>query len=155
MKTRTTAEATSEPSSPGVNDSVVPGTSAELDSFNENINFDSYLRQHFVTNRDINIDQQNLQSLEREINFKLVAFLREPVLPSKSSILEYWQQKKMTDPYLYNLAKVVLATPPTSVSVERLFSSLKFVLNNLRMSLNDLIIDDVLVVRNNHLFSLE
>lgn len=155
LKRRTTAEATSEPFNPGVNNSVVPGTSAELDSSNENNNFDSYLRQHFVTNRHINIDEQNLQSLEREINFKLVAFLQEPVLPSKRSILEYWEQRKMTDPYLYNLAKIVLATPPTSVSVERLFSSLKFVLNNLRMSLNDLIIDDVLMVRNNHLFSLE
>lgn len=47
------------------------------------------------------------------------------------------------------LAKVVFAVPATQVGVERLFSSLKFVLSNLRYNLNENIVDDILVIRNN------
>ncbi|CAK1582169.1 unnamed protein product [Parnassius mnemosyne] len=152
---RLTRLATPEPSTSGVDDDA-PGTSAELDSCGQNINFGNYLREHFFSIRHTTTDEPHTsQSLEREINLKLIAFIQEPVLPSKTNVLEYWERKQFTDPYFYKLAKVILATPPTSVSVERLFSSLKFVLNNLRMSLSDSIIDDVLVVRNNHLFDEE
>lgn len=139
---RTTQQETTEPEA---------GYSRRLDLISEeHINFDNYLRQTFARNRTTRSEEH---SIERELNFKLVAFLEEPIQPSLCNILDFWEKRKLTDPYLYNLSKVVLATPPTSVSVERLFSSLKFVLNNLRMSLNDSIIEDVMVIRNNHLYS--
>ncbi|XP_063538085.1 uncharacterized protein LOC134747389 [Cydia strobilella] len=128
----------------------VPGTSetSEADT-RASDSFEDYLRHQFAGNERINVQF----TLENELIYKLVSFLQEPALPPNSNILEYWSLKKVSHPYLYNMAMVVLATPPTSVSVERLFSSLKFVLNNLRMRLNDSIIEDIMLIRNNNLYS--
>lgn len=87
-----------------------------------------------------------------DLKISLIDFLNQPLLPTHDNILKYWFEKRFTDPQLYYLSNIVLATPPTQVSVERLFSSLKFILNNLRMSLKDSIIDDILVVRNNNIY---
>lgn len=70
-------------------------------------------------------------------------------LPPKEKILTFWKEKALLEPQLYLLSQVVFAVPATQVSVERLFSSLKFVLNDLRYNLNENIVDDVLVIRNN------
>jgi hypothetical protein len=135
-----------QPSGPSTSSSSIGETANHQ---TQNQNFEQYLRHQFVGN-----DRTIIQSsLNNELIYKLVVFLQQPVLPPESNILEYWAKKQMTDPYLFTLARVVLATPPTSVSVERLFSSLKFVLNNLRMRLNDAIIEDIMVIRNNHLYS--
>lgn len=135
--------------SEGVSDSTSePGTSRQ-----GTLSFEDYLRQQFVNNNTNRQQMSNEQSLGREINCKLVEFLQEPILPFDSNIIQYWEKKKLSDPYLFHLARVVLATPATSVSVERLFSSLKFVLNNLRMRLQDYIIEDVMLVRNNSFYS--
>lgn len=132
----------------GLDSTAAQGTS----SLSNQQSFEVFLRQQFTHVTDIQ-DASNTRSLEREINFKLTEFFQEPPLSADHNLLQYWENKKITDPLLYKLAKVVLATPPTSVSVERLFSSLKFVLNNLRMRLDDSIIDDVMIVRNNHLYT--
>ncbi|XP_047020001.1 zinc finger BED domain-containing protein 4-like isoform X2 [Helicoverpa zea] len=99
---------------------------------------------------------QDLPHLNHNDNLQisLLAFLNEPLLPSNTNILNYWESKKITDPQLYLISKIALATPATQVSVERLFSSLKFIMNNLRISLKDTTIDDILIVRNNHLYHL-
>lgn len=87
-----------------------------------------------------------------QLKNSLIDFLNSPLLPTHENILKYWYEKRFTDPQLYSLSTIALATPPTQVSVERLFSSLKFILNNLRMSLKDSIIDDILLVRNNSIY---
>lgn len=87
-----------------------------------------------------------------QLKNSLIDFLNQPLLPTNENDLKYWYEKRFTDPQLYYLFNIALATPPTLVSVERLFSSLKFILNNLRMSLKDSIIDDILVLRNNRIY---
>lgn len=88
-----------------------------------------------------------------QLHALLKNFLNEPLLRSNANILEFWKSRKCTHPQLYFLSEITLSTPPTQVSVERLFSSLKFVLNNLRMSLKDTIIEDILIVRNNTIYN--
>lgn len=79
----------------------------------------------------------------------LKEFNNHPRVNSKDSILQFWEGKKLTDPQLYQLAITMLAIPCTQVSVERLFSSLKYVLSDLRYNLKDSIVEDILVLRNN------
>ncbi|KYQ47162.1 hypothetical protein ALC60_13794 [Trachymyrmex zeteki] len=71
-------------------------------------------------------------------------------LKTKESILEFWENKKLTMPELYKLSKIILAAPATQVSVERLFSALKFILSLLRSNLSKELVNDILVVRCNH-----
>jgi len=52
-------------------------------------------------------------------------------------------------PHLTEIAKVVLATPATQVSVERSFSALNFILNERRTSLSAENINTLLVVKLN------
>ena len=50
-------------------------------------------------------------------------------------------------PELYTLSLVALALPVPQVSVERSFSTLKFVLFPQRSNMNDKILDDIMVIR--------
>lgn len=70
----------------------------------------------------------------------------------KTNILEFWKENSITQPELYKLAMTVLAVPATQVSVERLFSGLKFVLSPLRMNIDEAILEDQLLVRANRIF---
>ncbi|CAH2087433.1 unnamed protein product [Euphydryas editha] len=81
----------------------------------------------------------------------LSMFLEEPLLDSSADVLKFWEQKKGKYPTLYEVAKIVLATPVTQVSVERLFSSMKFIMSDLRLNLKDDIIEDILFIRSYHL----
>ncbi|CAL1672944.1 unnamed protein product [Lasius platythorax] len=47
---------------------------------------------------------------------------------------------------------VILSVPSTQVSVERLFSGLKFILSPLKTNINERILEDQLLVRSNRIF---
>lgn len=89
------------------------------------------------------------RSRPSNIIMRLEEFNNHPRINSKENVLQFWETKKKTDPLLYELATTVLSIPCTQVSVERLFSSLKFVLSDLRYNLKDSIVEDILVIRNN------
>ena len=89
------------------------------------------------------------RSQPSNIIMRLEEFNNYPRINSKENILKFWETRKHSDPLLFKLACNVLAIPCTQVSVERLFSSLKFVLADLRYNLKDSIVEDILVIRNN------
>lgn len=70
-------------------------------------------------------------------------------IDSKSSILDFWEQKSVTFPNLYDIAMIVLAAAGTQVSVERLFSHLKFIWGDQRANLSPENLQNILLVRNN------
>lgn len=78
---------------------------------------------------------------------KLDDFLKESRLKSSTDILSYWNNKNTSE--LYKLAEVLLTVPPTQVSVERLFSALKFILSPHRSRMNGNLVNDILVIRLN------
>ncbi|XP_043461187.1 uncharacterized protein LOC122497881 isoform X2 [Leptopilina heterotoma] len=82
-------------------------------------------------------------------------FLKIPRIPKNENLLEYWETKKDLFPELYSLSNIVHAAPMTQVSVERLFSSMKFILSDLRTNLSHDILDDILLVRSNKELLLE
>ena len=75
-------------------------------------------------------------------------------LSRKKNLLEFWESRRLLQPELYTLATTVLAIPATQVSVERLFSSLRYVMSPLRYNLTADIIDDVLLIHNNDFLGL-
>lgn len=64
-------------------------------------------------------------------------------LAATESVFEYWEKKKLICPELYALAMVVLTIPASQVSVERLFSALRFILRPQRFGLSSRHVDDV------------
>lgn len=59
---------------------------------------------------------------------------------------------EITSPELSELAMTILAVPSTQVSVERLFSGLKFILSPYRTNVSSKHLEDQLLVRTNRLF---
>lgn len=117
----------------------------DIDSFLQRFDQRRSSDQGFNNNQSSTTKQVHLAS-------NLASFLDQRRLPANTDVLSFWDERKNIDPQLNLLANVVLATPPTQVSVGRLFSSLKFVVNNLRMSLKDTLIDDILLICHNHLY---
>ena len=92
-------------------------------------------------------------SLKSEIVKILDSYYAETKrLSRKADVLEYWWDQRKISPELYELSCVALAVPATQVSVERLFSSLRFILNPLRQNLQSTFVEDMLVIRNNTIF---
>ncbi|XP_046389430.1 uncharacterized protein LOC124158293 [Ischnura elegans] len=100
------------------------------------------------------IQKQNSPGCNRGISIKtlLEEFSGVPRISKSQNILLYWESQKSKKPELYALANVALALPMTQVSVERIFSNLKFVLSVLRGKLCPQVVEDVLLVRCNKLF---
>lgn len=120
---------------------------------------DDYLTSNYINKHDdiavlIRRDLLDPQiEIVNELKQSLNLFLQEPLLKFSDHVLKYWENSKLKFPYLYKLSSVVLAAPMTQVSVERLFSSLNFVVSNLRFSMKDDIIEDLLFIRNNSIYN--
>ncbi|XP_008178236.1 uncharacterized protein LOC103307747 [Acyrthosiphon pisum] len=71
---------------------------------------------------------------------------------SQNSTSTFWKSMEDTYPELYILAKIVFAVPSTQVSVERLFSGLKFILSPYRSNITSKNLENQLIVRTNRLF---
>ncbi|XP_034252574.1 uncharacterized protein LOC117652049 [Thrips palmi] len=72
-----------------------------------------------------------------------------PPLSAKENVFTYWEKQKMLCPELYALAMVVLSIPASQVSVERLFSALRFILRPQRFGLSSRHVDDVMFLHAN------
>ncbi|XP_065365489.1 uncharacterized protein LOC135958514 [Calliphora vicina] len=69
-------------------------------------------------------------------SFAEIDTYREGRVDFDANLLEYWEEKKYTFPFLKQLADIVHAAPATEVSVERAFSALRLVLSDLRCNLS-------------------
>lgn len=79
----------------------------------------------------------------------LEGFKNVPRASSDSSVLKYWNDRKNSHAELSELAEIILSVPATQVTVERLFSSLRFIVSHLRASMKPDTVDDILVIRCN------
>ncbi|XP_028982268.1 uncharacterized protein LOC114841448 [Diachasma alloeum] len=70
-------------------------------------------------------------------------------LDPNSDILHFWESKKHVMPQLYQLAIIVHGAPATQVTVERLFSGVRYIYSDLRANLKSKILDDIMVIRCN------
>lgn len=77
-------------------------------------------------------DTQSNDSVESEVQ----RYLREPLEPRSTDLLNYWKSREKLYPTLALMAKCFLAIPGTSVSSERAFSKAKNILGPQRNSLS-------------------
>lgn len=85
-------------------------------------------------------------------NSALLGFAEMERLPHNTNVLEFWQQNEKLYASLTAAARVVFSVPGTQVSVEQLFSQLKFIYSDLRGSLHPRNINNILIVRSNFEF---
>jgi len=83
------------------------------------------------------------------------AFSKENRIDKETNVLQYWLERKNVNPVLFHLSQIVLSVPATQVSVERLFSSLKFILSPQRSQMSETLLNDILLIRANKLFNIE
>lgn len=75
--------------------------------------------------------------------------------PLEIDVLEYWYNKRFSCPVLYKLACIVHAVPASQVSVERCFSTLKYILNNYRTRMGDDVLEKLMLIMLNSKFNNE
>ncbi|XP_032791086.2 uncharacterized protein LOC116928109 [Daphnia magna] len=97
-------------------------------------------------------EKNNENANEAVIEKMIHDFMKPKLIVRSTDVLKYWEDNRLLQHQLYVLAKVVLAVPCTQMSVERLFSGLKFILSVYRSNLTESILEDILVVRANALF---
>ncbi|XP_073841548.1 uncharacterized protein [Musca autumnalis] len=90
----------------------------------------------------------NLRNLESEFSI----YERQPRLPLNGNVMEYWDSQKNI---ISGIANIVLAIPSTQVSVERLFSAMKYVLSDQRNRLSAQNLEHILMVKVNGIFNYQ
>lgn len=70
-------------------------------------------------------------------------------LEKNQTIFDFWEEKKSSFPALYEVACVVNAVPPSQATVERAFSTLKFVFGIHRTNLDQERLENILMIRLN------
>ncbi|XP_037811340.1 uncharacterized protein LOC119603395 [Lucilia sericata] len=97
-----------------------------------------------------------LQNIEKEnygknasIRELLNEFSKEKRLCLHDNVIQWWEDRREIKSQLYNIAMVLLAVPATQVSVERLFSGVKFLMNPSRNRLDEDSLNAIVVIRSN------
>jgi len=99
------------------------------------------------------LSNSQTETIETKIETLLKSFsIEEKRLCHKINILQFWKSKKLVYPELFELSNVVFSVPATQVSVERLFSGLKFVLSPYRCNISAKNLENQLLVRTNMVF---
>ncbi|KAL4090652.1 hypothetical protein QTP88_025446 [Uroleucon formosanum] len=121
-----------------------------------------YLKDNKINSKDNHesMEDQMAESDNSDFNQnsdRLEQFLqeRESVevsCSSQNSTSTFWKSMEDTYPELYILTKIVFAVPSTQVSVEQLFSGLKFILSPYRSNITSTNLESQLIVRTNRLF---
>lgn len=97
--------------------------------------------------QDIDHEGQQTETTDAEVWSSICEFNDKK--PLHANVLKYWHDKRYSDPILYKLAYIVLGVPASQVSVERCFSSLKFVLSDYRTRLGEKTLEQIMIVRLN------
>ncbi|XP_065323660.1 uncharacterized protein LOC135930799 [Gordionus sp. m RMFG-2023] len=128
---------------------TMPTCSYSKDNLDDD--FEDLLKSHESLNKN---NSQGIENYNKciEIEYIIRSFDNIERLEKDTNLLNYWENVKNSMPELYKLAITVLAVPATQVSVERAFSSLKFILSAQRTKLNPEILENILVIRSNSLF---
>ncbi|XP_073816854.1 uncharacterized protein [Musca autumnalis] len=90
----------------------------------------------------------NLANLEPEFSI----YEQQSRLPLNGNVIEYWDSQKNN---ISGIAKIVLAIPSTQVSVERLFSVMKYILSDQRNRLSALNLEHILMVKVNGIYNYQ
>lgn len=96
-------------------------------------------------------EKRNSENRQRcSFESTLDEFENNDIISKESSILKYWETERNGRYHdLAELAQIVYSVPPTQVTVERCFSTLRFILHELRTRMSDEHLEDILLVKAN------
>lgn len=131
-----------------VSNTVEPITSSQLSDMPKTLS-DLLSSLDPIPNSEDQITSSNLR-LETDI----LLYERQPRMPLDSNLMEFWKGQTNS---LICIAEIILAIPCTQVSIERLFSALKYVLSDQRNMFTDspLNLEHILLVRANGVFEYD
>lgn len=89
----------------------------------------------------------NIDNFESDLS----TYERKSRLPLNANVLEYWDSSNI----ISGIANILLAIPSTQVSVERLFSAMKYMLSDQRNRLSPLNLEHILMVKANGIFNYQ
>ena len=99
------------------------------------------------------MSKQALNALKKnQLDQDLEKFEHFPVPEFRKDSLVWWKENMKQFPALSAVALDIISAPVKEVSVERLFSHLKFILNRHRSQMKCNLINDILFLRMNHKF---
>lgn len=84
-----------------------------------------------------------------DLQIEMTRYEKNDRIPIDGNVLEFWASSNSK---LAAIAMVVLAIPSTQVTVERLFSSLKYIFSEQRNRLSPLVLESILLIRANGIF---
>ena len=99
---------------------------------------------------DPNIPVEDDEALKLQLETEINGFFNtrfEEMALDVGCLESFWERKKADYPLLYELFMVLSSVPFTQVSVERLFSHLKFILGDQRSSIGADNLNNILFVR--------
>lgn len=115
-----------------------------------------FLKMNISSDSSVDSLETILKNIEKENSEKhhtvrdlLNEFLKEKRVALHENVLQWWEDRRNIRPQFYIVAKVLLAIPATQVSVERLFSGVKFIMNPSRNRLEEDSLNAILVLRTN------
>ncbi|XP_041985081.1 zinc finger BED domain-containing protein 4-like [Aricia agestis] len=130
------------------NSLLSPGCSRDLTSLS-NISSDSFQSDLQSLEDILSLTQRvraPLDTISLDLDYYLSEYLAAPRLAVTESSIEYWSLKSHR---LAKLALIALAAPITQVTVERLFSVLKFILTPSRNRLLDETLKNIILIKSN------
>jgi len=129
------------------NDDIILNKDSEYDSTTGSDGLEDFLKEK--VNIDNCIESKLSQtSVSHRIETILKSYhIKQNRLNHKINILKFWKSMETVYPEIYILAKIVLSVPSTQVSVERLFSGLKFILSPYKSNINSQNLEDQLLVQ--------
>ena len=86
------------------------------------------------------------ENLDGELVLKITKYNNRYNITADCDLLSFWKLNAKYFHTFNKIAMVVLGIPSTEVSVERIFSTLKYILGDQRMSIDGDILDKLLMV---------
>lgn len=104
--------------------------------------FDNYLKNISVDNIEHNDIKANIENIIEE-------FDNYPRLQYKASILQFWEEHRQSKPELYNISKIVLGVPATQATIERCFTTFKYIMS-IEESMDEHTLENIFLIRLDH-----
>jgi len=115
---------------------TIEGNDNNLTSMDDSDELETFLQEKDnESSLSFNSPSQGSIATRMEAVLKLY-YVDQKRLSHKLDILKFWKQMETSYPQLAELAKTIYSVPSTQVSVERLFSGLKFILSPYRTSVH-------------------
>jgi K+/H+ antiporter YhaU regulatory subunit KhtT len=117
-------------------------------SLSEEESFEKYLRNQGKQHKSQD-SADSSKPTSTNLEAELLAFAGLAIPRKRPNQIDWWTFQNSSFPILSKIALTVITAPLTEVSVERLFSHLKIILNKYRSRLNGSLIEDILFLRLN------